>query len=498
MNGKKIRLITEIFAIIVICLVAFGGVYVQNRSIMENKVKDYKYGEDFYGYRELIFTVSNETNEATNEDSTEDSENNENSNKEEIMVNKEENLTEENYIKTKKIVENRLKKLGVTGYNLSLDKQNGLIYLSIPENSNTDHTVSNIMQVSKFEMKDSKDNSKVFLTNKDIKKASSVYNTTENGTTVYLQIEFNKEGTKILKELSTGEYAKKSEEEKEETHDETTEENKGEKEEGEENNTENTENTEENSNNENLEEKNEQSTENKDEKNEQKEITLAIDENSMITTSFTEPMENGTLNLSMNAETKDVDKINDTLKSASTIANLLNSGELPLVYTIKENKFVDNKITFNSMKNLIFFELAIIAGLVIFLIYKFKLRGMVAGISFLGFIGLFTLLIRYTNVGVTIESIVSSFIIFIINFILIFKFVSTNKQIKIHLEEITNFIPLFLIAVVFSFARWNRISVFGMNIFWGIVLIVVYNLTLTKDMVSLTHGKESESNEKAE
>ena len=39
MNGKKIRLITEIFAIIVICLVAFGGVYVQNRSIMENKVK---------------------------------------------------------------------------------------------------------------------------------------------------------------------------------------------------------------------------------------------------------------------------------------------------------------------------------------------------------------------------------------------------------------------------------------------------------------------------
>ena len=126
-------------------------------------------------------------------------------------VNPDEELKLENYEKAKSIIEARLKNLQVEDYNIGMDKDNGKIYLQLPEDNTTDHTVSNLLQVANFAIKDSEDNSKVFITNEDIKNVSAVYNNTSAGTTVYLQIEFNKEGKNKLKQISTGEYATKKE-----------------------------------------------------------------------------------------------------------------------------------------------------------------------------------------------------------------------------------------------------------------------------------------------
>ena len=68
-----------------------------------------------------------------------------------------------------------------------MNKEDGTIYLQIPENSQTDHVVSNLFQVGKFEIKDSEDASKVFLSNDNLEKVSAVYNTETSGTIVYLQ-----------------------------------------------------------------------------------------------------------------------------------------------------------------------------------------------------------------------------------------------------------------------------------------------------------------------
>lgn len=503
MKGKGLKLITEILAIIVICLVAFVGVYVQKNNKIENQVKKYQYTKDLLGYREVIFELSDAVQVLNSEgkvvgttDSYSDSQIESNSyQKSETKVNSEESLSEENYKKAKKIIEERLNKLNVTDYNLSIDNSNGKMYLQLPENEETDHTLSNILQISKFQIKDSEDNSKVYITNNDLKEVKAVYNTTEAGTTVYLQIELNKNGKEVLKDISSEEYATK-EEASDENNENDTENTENENDvEAEANVTSEENKTEENNDN---EEKNEESAENseekEDEKDSQKKIILSIDDNEVITTSFDEPIDNGIINLSMNKATTDNESISNSLQSTSTIALLLNSGEMPLTYKVTENQYVSSNLSEKDIKNTIYkLLIAFIIIVSLYFIAKYKVKGIIATIAYVGFIGLYSLIVKYTNVQVSLESIVATFVILIMNFTIVKSLLSIKEEdselrakeyAKVFVRNIQKNIPLLLIAVIFSFTKLTVVSTFGMFIFWGVVFSIIYNYILTRDMLN--------------
>lgn len=489
MKGKKLKLITEILAIVVICLVSFVGIYTQKANKMENQVKEYELSKDLKGYRELVFKVSDATEVLDskgkvvgNTDNYTDSTIESNSyQKSENKINNDADLTEENYEKTKSIIEKRLKSLKVEDYNLSLNKENGDIYLQIPENSETDHTVSNILQVAKFEIKDSEDTSNVLVTNDDLKKVSAMYNTTTSGTTVYLQIEFNKNGKNILKDLSTGEY-KTDENATNETNstDNTTSED-GENNDTNEENTENT-NTE-----------GENTTSSEETSKTQKKIILSIDNNDMITTSFDDPIEDGVIDLSMNKATTDQDSISDTLQSASTIAAVVNSGKMPLTYKVSENNYVNTDITSNDLLKEFGIFFVIVAVALILLIVKYKAKGIIAVIAYIGFVGLELLLVRYTNVTISLESIVAGIVTLVINYMITYRLLKIHEtdaelKAKVYANEfksiIIKSIPIFIIAVVFVFIQWTKVSTFGMAMFWGLILSIIYNYIVTRDMIN--------------
>lgn len=474
MKERKLKLITEILAIIVICLISFVGIYTKNANIMENQVKDYDLSKDLKGYRELVFKVSDATEVLDsngkvvgNTDEYGDSSIETNSyQKSENKINASEDLTKENYEKAKSIIEKRLKSLNVEDYNLSLDEENGNIYLQIPENSDTDHTVSNILQVAKFEIKDQDDKSNVLVTNDDLKKISAVYNTTSSGTTVYLQIEFNKNGKNILKQISTGDYA--------------TDENLT-------NTTNTTGNTSEDENtNSNENTSSEEGTKT------QKKIILSIDNNDMITTSFDDPIEDGIMDLSMNQATTDQDSISDTLQSASTIAAVVNSGKMPLTYKVAENNYVNTDITSNMLKKAMYVVIAIVIVALVVLIIKYKSVGLLASISYIGFVGLELLLIRYTNVTISLESIVAGIILLAVNYLITYRLIKVHEtdselKKKVYSNEfksiIIKSIPIFIIAIIFVFMKWTKIATFGMFMFWGLLLSIIYNYIVTKDML---------------
>ena len=493
MKGKKLKLITEILAIFVICLVSFVGIYTKNTNKMENKVKNYELSKDLKGYRELVFKVSDATEVLDssgkvvgNTDNYTDSTIESNSyKKSENKINDDADLTEENYEKAKTIIEKRLKSLKVQDYNLSLNKENGDIYLQIPENSETDHTVSNILQVANFEIKDSEDTSNVLVTNEDLKKVSAMYNTTTSGTTVYLQIEFNKNGKNILKNLSTGEY--KTDENLTNTTnstDNTTSEDENNTSTSEENTS-----SDENKENTNTDSENNTSSE---ENKAQKKIILSIDSNDMITTSFDDPIEDGIIDLSMNKATTDKDSISDTLQSASTIAAVVNSGKMPLTYKVSENNYVNTDITSNDLQKAIYIVIAIVAVTLILLIVKYKAKGIIASIAYIGFVGLELLLVRYTNVTISLESIVAGIITLAINYMITYRLLKTHEtdaelKAKVYANEfksiIIKSIPIFIIAVVFVFIQWTKVSTFGMTLFWGLILSIIYNYVVTRDMI---------------
>jgi len=463
MKKSKLKLIIKILAILIISLISFVGIYVQKNNNIKNIIKGYDLTKDLSGYRQIIFELSDATEVLDkdgklvgNTDQYDDEAIKTNSyKKSKTPVNKAEDLKKENYESTKKIIEKRLDLMDIQDYTLSIDKPTGKMYLQLTEDSFTDRVVSNILETGSFEIKDSKDNT-VYITKNHLKSASAMYNTTETGTIVYLHMQLNKEGASILKDLSTNQYAKIDTTSETATKNETS----------------------------SKESKEDDKSEEK-EKTKQKEITLAISGNTMVTTSFEDPINDGVIDLSMNAASTDNKQINETLRTTSTIVTLLESGELPLVYKVTQNQYITTDISDILIRNTIIVAGTILAILLVFMIIKNKLKGLFGLISYIGFVAIYLLLIRYTNVAISISGAIAIAIVCMINYLFVMKLLSTNKDNykQEYIKAIIKLIPLFIISIVFIFMKWVPLSSFGMLLFWGIGLMSLYNILVTRNIV---------------
>ena len=149
---------------------------------------------------------------------------------------------------------------------------------------------------------------------------------------------------------------------------------------------------------------------------------------------------------------------------------------------------------------ILYFALIILAlilvGLIILCI-KYKVKGLLCSISYIGFVAILTLLLRYTNVQISIEGIGAIIFILAINFKFNQSILSKLQKINLVNEAINNtyketflkLIPIMIISIVFCFSGWANLSSFGMVMFWGLVLIAIYNITITKALLKLRENK---------
>ena len=483
---KKLKFVAKIIAVIIICLIGFVGVYLPwNKPLqMDNKIKDFTLGKDFTGYREIMLKVSDankvlDSNDKVvgDTDSYDDSSIQSNSyKKSDEKVNSTERLNEENYEKSKSIIEKRLKDFGVQDYNLSMDKQTGTIYLQIPEDNNTDRVVSNIAEIGSVELKDSKDSSRVFLTNDNFQKAQVLYSSSTTGTAVYLDLQFDKQGRDTLKDISENEYKKIGEKKDEEkSEDNSQEEN------SEENDSEKAETSDEKDNSEDKE-----NEENSEEKQEQKKVTLYISGNSVTTTSFEEPITDGKIGLRMGQVSMDPETIQETANSAKTVASTLNNGVMPLKYKVEENKYVQSEIKISTIRNILIVVSIAIGIMLIYMIIKYKTKGFLTVLSYLGFVSLLLIILREFNVTITMEAILGGIIVLALNYFVNLKLIQikedNKKYSQTYLDIIMKLLPIFVITIFFVFTPVLALSSIGMVMFWGIVLSLVYNILVTKNL----------------
>ena len=471
---KKIKLLTIILGIILITMVAFFGVYIPVQNRMENKVKDYSYAMDLNGGRNIRLKVDTTTttvikdsegNEVSDAESLSDEELAEKGyTKEETKANSNDVLNEENYKKSKNIIEKRLKALQVNNYIIKLDETSGDILVELPENSSADSIVSNIGTTGKFEIIDS-ETKELLMDNNDIKRVRVMYgsnpsSTTSSGTAVYLEIEFNKEGTNKLKNISST-YIETN------TTNETT------------TNDANTENTEE--------------TETK-----AKEITMLIDDEEIMTTSFDTTIETGKLQLSVGTSTTDIDTLQGYIAQASSMAVVLDNGNIPVKYTVATNQYILSDITQNELNMIAYVLLGLASISLIILIIRYKTEGLINAFSYIGLGTLFILLLRYANVVISIESIFGIAVVLILNYIfinkLLLKLKDNEKNVNESLKEtykefFIKIIPICIAVITFCFIAWEPISSFGMVMFWGILLIALYNITITNLLIRLKRSK---------
>lgn len=473
---KKVKILTIVLVIVLISMISAFGLYGKVQNRMEDKVKDYKYSMDLNGARNIRLTVNTDSKEVikdsegktveTEEELTEEQLKEKGYTKEKIANNLPEVLTIENYKKVKEVIQNRLEEQNIEEYSVSVNDTNGEILIQIPEKIDTDKIVSNLNSVGKFQIIDS-ETKEVLMDNKDLKIAKVMYgasSTQTNGTTVYLDIQFTKEGTKKLENISS--TYKKVEESEEKSNNETSD-----------NNT---------SNN----EVKDATTDNESSNTKEKQITMKIDEQEIMTTSFEETIKTGELQLTVGANSTDTKTLQENVEQAGNMASILNSGNMPIKYDISQNEYILSDITSQDLQYVKLAIIIAIAVAIIILVVRFKMNGLLAGISFIGFTAIYNILLKYTNVTLSIQGIFGIAIILVLSYIFINMILTKIKNNK---EEMTKedinksskesykeffikIIPICIAVVVFCFTNWMAISSFGMVMFWGITLMAIWNL----------------------
>lgn len=446
---KALKRILIILLIILLGLISFGGIYIQKTKFVENILPEYKLGPDFTGLRNIGLKVSDATKDIYYDlDGNVVDKEGKNTTKKEESVNKEENLTKDNYKKAKEIIEKRLEKIkqvqytsagiienkAIDYYTIKQNEETGEIELKLPENSNTDMVLKYVAIKGDFTIVDDQDN--VLMDNSYIKEANVGYSSTSNGVTVYLTIQFDKQGTEKLKEISNT-FIKTTDEEGNDT---------------------------------------------------TKKIKVKIDDSEMLNTYFTEEISNGMIQLSFGTATGN--SLATYAQEAKNLETLLNAGNLPIVYEADENYYVLSDIN----KDMLFIPAIVIMSLlvigIIILIVKHKVKGLLGAISIIGYIATLLIIVRLTNVVITLEGVAGIITSIVLEYISIMYALNKMKENadltcnQCFAKFLPILVPIAISTVILCFIKWLPIYSFGMTMFWGIILVIVYNHVVTKLLVS--------------
>jgi len=484
-NFRKIR--TAAIALVIVCiiLIAFAGIYARKLNAYTNLIPDYKFGMDLYGKRELIFKPSTESSEkqvyvdsqgnilgevVTEEKSTEgtaelDSDSslpeavdttekkiNYAQETRTIKINDDSVLTKESFEKTKSIIEKRLEALGIQEYDIRLNDISGDLVIDAIDTADFDYLYNLVETKGEFTMVDSQNG--LFLMSPDmVKKATAVYNTSEDGYQAYLQIEFTKEGAEKLKNISN-EYVKVDLSESE---------------------------------------------------SKTYYVELKIDGGQLMKTYFGEELSNGVIQIPYGDPTTDGIKFQSSFNNATTLATILNNGSLTVKYELETDNFV--KATVNQTVVIVAYTILYVAlicvAIYFAIVYKSKL-GLLAGLANFGFAALVTLAIRYTGVIVTYNSIIAYLMMVALNVIF------TNMFLKLVMEYGTGeeafmdtikkyymaVIPVIILSVVFTFVTNVSVASSGMVVFWSLFLQFVYNGLIMRTMFIGMNKSNDDSLEK--
>ena len=328
--------------------------------------------------------------------------------------------------------------LGVTEYEIRKDSVAGEIYVTIPENKYTDTIISQMTTRADFKIIDTDDKQEL-LTKDRIKDVKVGYGNTSTGTAIFLNIQFDKEGTDKLREISQ-KYISTTDEEGNET---------------------------------------------------KKQVDLVLDEETLLSTYFDEEIKDGLLQLSMGntSSAQTSEQLQDYLNQASNLAVLLKTDTLPLTYKLDTNLYVESELTNNVLQMLLIITLIVSAVVAILTIIKYKKIGLFSIISLIGYIAILLIALRYTNVVITIAGILAIILSAIMNYIYMIDIIKNKKKDSksfknVSIKFLGIYIPCLIISIVFSFMKYLQIASFGMVMFWALVIMIVYNLVITKVLIS--------------
>ncbi len=461
-TNKILKVMCIIILIIILIMISFVGIYVKDNGRLVNIIKDFTTASEFGVEKEYLFSVSEaietehydvDGNLVAEEDVDEDAEEGTYTTKD-VAVNSDEVKTAENYNLVKEIMEKRINEIGLEEYRLTVDEETGDIVLKTGETFNVDNIINAIYVQGEFLLKDA-ETDEVLLNNNDIKNARVGYYTDTKGTTVYLTINFNKEGKEKLKNISS-------------TYIQTTEVKDVTAEDG---------------------------TVTQEETKVTKNVKLYVDGKLIINTYFGKPIENGQLQLTMGQTTTDATELQNNLLAASIEATKLSHGILPVIYEVVQNANIMSNYDKDTISKAIAVAIGILTIVLIYLVIRFKERAIIASVLFVGFTALYLLVMKYANITITAASIAGFVFIELFSIFYINKLLTRLKKYNINEETPKNIInksmmkaimvliPVLIISVVFALFTPLGVSSLGIMLFWGILLFIIYSYLFAKTLL---------------
>ena len=322
-NLKKIRTVALILLITLIALIAFAGVFGKSLNQFKNIIPDYTYGMELNGTRELKFVVdtSEEEKEVYVDDdgnilgevkdsssnsnvslSTDNSSETTETEKTELSYAKETRkikknddsvLTKDNYEKTKKVIQNRFNKQGISEYDIRLDNVTGAIVVDVPDSSDINSIYELVQTKGNIQIIDNQTGI-VLIDGKNVKKVEAVYSSSASeGYRTMLQITFDQTGADKLKEISN-QYVEVKDEEGNST---------------------------------------------------KTYVQISLDGQTMLTTYFGEELNDGIIQIPVGDTTKDVSEFKNLYTTAQFMATIMNDGQTPVVYKLNSDNFIKSEFT---------------------------------------------------------------------------------------------------------------------------------------------------------
>ena len=444
-KNYTLKITLAMLFVVLVSLVSFVGVYKG-----KNLVKDYSLGKDFSNRKVAVFSVKEETttqnnteSSATSNENTTDenatsentaskntaSENTASENTADENSNTENQENEKNYEKAKNIIEKRLASLSSNEYDIRLDEDDGTLVIEVPTSMETSY-ITELVSKGKVQIKN-KNSTEVIVDSNGFYGASAKLNTTSSSYSnpvVELNIKFTKDAKNAIKNANT-KYTDSEGNEQDAT------------------------------------------------------FELVLDDETLYSdtaSNFVETAKNGYLDLALGQSEK-TSEIEANYESAQVLVSVINNGEIPVGYEAKSVNIVSSNI---NVKSIIIIAIIISAIAFIYAIMKFKSKAVLPMLSLVGLVASILLVVRYTNVKITLFTVLGVAVITIANYALIFKTLKGEKTFKENSIEMLNIlIPCIIIAIVFCCAPYIQLATLGMTIFWSIIVMYVYNIIITRTLI---------------
>lgn len=493
-KGNVLLKVIAVLAIILLSLISFLGIYRRNLNMWENVIPKFQFSKELGETRIYEFIVdtkstkkvpnpnastdttedntNNEQNSETAVESSEEStqttegENVEQSSEEangteedlktiDVPVNDQSALTTENYKKSKKIIENRLRDYGITDTTVSVDENDGKIVITAPYEDSSKYLIDLMTTPGKIEIVDT-DTSEVLIPESMINKATVYYQQSDTTSleddevryNLGVRLSFNSEGQKKLREISKN-YIEKTDEEGNST---------------------------------------------------QKTITVKLDDKDRFTTWF--PAEGEFTELPMKlydgVSADDEDNWNKMYNDCVIIQNSINSETLPIVYRLNTGTFIESEISNNFVKYLSILGIIILAIVAIISIVKYKKLGIFIALIEVAYIAIHLLLIRLAGVKLAISGLLTIAFMAFANYILLRILVTKEKVIE-KIDAFGKFIialiPFIITMIVFTLGKEINVQSIGMVGIWG---TLTFACTIVASIILLNSQKKNgvENNEK--